>query len=198
MNSTRQGFEQSTANAEFNDKITFSGLKFPKPPVEKQFNRNGLHSVLPRRRSHSNQNGVTIILPPKKLKNPKSIQGDITVTPSMFTKRSGWGTGLSLRNLVLWWDSPRLIARTSAGRRPATVALCSSSIKPQGKFARNRWPGPQQSARRLSHTFCAHPLHNPDPSVSPARLTDSARQHVPAVSRVPCSCSMSPTGRVSG
>lgn len=31
-------------------------------------------------------------------------------------------------------------------------ALCSSSMKPQGRPARNRWPGSQQSVHRLAHT----------------------------------------------
>lgn len=122
--------------------------------------------------------------PQKNLKTQNLYMATLQLHLQCLTKEAARGTGLSLRNLVLWWDSPRLIARTSAGRRPATVALCSSSIKPQGKFARNRWPGPQQSVHRLSHTFCTYRLDNPDPSISPVCLTDSTEQYVLAVSHV--------------
>lgn len=68
----------------------------------------------------------------KPQKNIKLKRSRMTlVTPLEFPIRSWgaglqyWGTGLSLRNLDLWWDSPRLIAGTSAGRRPATVGMCS-------------------------------------------------------------------------
>lgn len=123
---------------------------------------------------------------------------DVTGPPNLYTTtlqlhlggssgRSGWGaadllvpkggTDLSLRNLVLWWDSPRLSAGTSAGRRSATVALCNETSSHRASFARNRWPGPQQSVRRLLHTFSAHPLHKPDLTRS---LTLPPAPHGPA------------------
>lgn len=127
----------------------YHGDKFLKPPVERQLNRNAIRWVSPRRRSHSNQSWLTNGKGEKKmLRVPKSIRDNITVTPwRLKRKKRGLGdggvetfsiltagTGLSLRNLGLWWDSPRLSAGTSAGRRSATVALCNSSIKPQGKL----------------------------------------------------------------
>lgn len=48
--------------------------------------------------------------------------------------------------------------------RCATVASSH-----RASCACNRWPEPQQSDRRLSHTFSAHPLHNPDPFLGSAR-----------------------------
>lgn len=62
----------------------------------------------------------------------------VTLAPSMFPMRSVWGagfqywgTGLSLRNSDLWWDSPRLRVGTSAGRRPATVGMFSLLSGPE-------------------------------------------------------------------
>lgn len=151
--------------------MTMYSEKFPRPPVERQLNRNGIRYVSPRRRSHSNQSGVDKRQSEKKmLPAPRSIHDSITVAPWRLKckKRLGGAadlsllkgeTGLSLRNLVLWWDSPRLSAGTSAGRRSATVALCSTSVKPQGKFctqplARASTVSSQAVAHLLSHILC--------------------------------------------
>lgn len=71
-------------------------------------------------------------------KKKKSVKDAVTLAPSMFPMRSVWGagfqywgTGLSLRNSDLWWDSPRLRVGTSAGRRPATVGMFSLLSGPE-------------------------------------------------------------------
>lgn len=84
------------------------------------------------------------------------------------------GTGLSLRNLVLWWDSPRLSAGTSAGRRSATVALCNSSIKPQGKLCVQ----PLARASTVSSQAVAHLLRTSSSQSWPfPRLRQASHTH---------------------
>lgn len=114
-----------------------------------------------------------------KGKPKNAVKDAITVTPSTFPMRSGWGaglqywgTGLSLRNLKLWWDSPRLIAGTSAGRRPATVGMCSLM---SGSLQQHEATGQAYTqllarastvgSQALTH-FCLYPHDNPDPTTN--------------------------------
>lgn len=147
---------------------------FRRAPVERQFNRNGILYVSPRRRSHRNQSGVDEMGKTKKKKKrcyrpPNLYTTTLQLHLGGSSGRGGWGaadlsilkggTGLSLRNLVLWWDSPRLSAGTSAGRRSATVALCNGSIKPQGKFCTQ----PLARASTVSSQAVAHLLRTSSP-----------------------------------
>lgn len=152
--------------------MTIYGDKFLKPPVVRQLNRNAIRLVLPRKRSHSNQSGLTN--GKGMLLAPKSIHDNITVTPWRLERKKRVrgpqtfsiltaGTGLSLRNLGLWWDSPRLSAGTSAGRRSATVALCNSSVKPQGKLC------VQTAGQGLNSQIAG--CHAPSPHILSTSLT---------------------------
>lgn len=90
------------------------------------------------------------------------------------TRLQYWGTGLSLRNINLWSDSPRPVAGTSAGRRPATVGMCSlmsGSVKHHYEATGQACKQPLARASTVcsrahtgTHLFLLH--DNPDPTIS--------------------------------
>lgn len=103
---------------------------------------------------------------------PESIHDNITVTPRRLKRMERVGGRRPFQYQRL--GRAFLYATSSCGGIPLGLVLghlpeggqpqwlCATvASSHRASCACNRWPGPQQSDGRLSHTFSAHPLHGP-------------------------------------